>query len=69
MFPPCNAINILAIYIEVAGDETFLKHRCVWGSSPEGSHGSSAGMVSAQWLALAVGQATSSCARKILQAM
>lgn len=56
MFPPGNAINILVIYIEVAGDETCLKHRCVRGSNPGGSRGSSAGMPSAQRLALAVGQ-------------
>lgn len=47
MFPPCNAINILVIYIGVAGDEMCLKHRCVWGSGPGGSCGSSAGMLSA----------------------
>lgn len=48
MFPPCNAINILVIYIEVAGDEMCLRHRCVQGSGPGGSRGSSAGMLSAQ---------------------
>lgn len=48
MFSPCNAINILVIYIGVAGDEMCLKHRCVRGSGPGGSRGSSAGMLSAQ---------------------